>query len=111
MVFDTGTDATPMRSSGCDGHGRLAHDRDARRPAADLPDLVPLGGRRGADLQRPAAKRNVNIAANPRVTLHLNDDGRGGDVVVIEGDARIDDASPPVVGHGAYPAKYGELDR
>jgi PPOX class probable F420-dependent enzyme len=54
------------------------------------------------------AKRNVNIAANPRVTLHLNDNGRGGDVVVIEGDARIDDTVPSVVANVAYLAKYGE---
>ena len=53
------------------------------------------------------AKRNVNIAANPRVTLHLNDDGRGNDVVVIEGEARVDDSTPPLTGHGGYLAKYG----
>ncbi len=53
------------------------------------------------------AKRNVNIAANPRVTLHLNDDGRGNDVVVIEGEARVDDMSPPLTGHEGYLAKYG----
>ena len=53
------------------------------------------------------AKRNRNIAANPRVSLHLNDNGRGGDVVVLEGVARIDDATPPVTAHAAYLAKYG----
>jgi PPOX class probable F420-dependent enzyme len=54
------------------------------------------------------AKRNANIAANPRVTLHLNDDGRGGDVVVVEGEARVDGATPPVTEHAAYLAKYGD---
>lgn len=54
------------------------------------------------------ARRNVNIAANPRVSLHLNDDGRGGDVVVVEGEARIDETAPPVPGNPAYLAKYGE---
>ncbi len=54
------------------------------------------------------AKRNINIAANPRVTLHLNDNGRGGDVVVLEGEARVDDETPPVPEHTAYLAKYGE---
>ena len=53
------------------------------------------------------AKRNVNIATNPRVTLHLNDDGRGNDVVVIEGEARVDDSTPALTGHGGYLAKYG----
>jgi PPOX class probable F420-dependent enzyme len=54
------------------------------------------------------AKRNVNIAANPRVSLHLNDNGRGGDVVVLEGEARVDDATPQVPEHPAYLAKYGD---
>ncbi len=53
------------------------------------------------------AKRNVNIARNPKVSLHLNDDGRGGDVVVVEGEARVDHATPPVPQHAAYLAKYG----
>lgn len=53
------------------------------------------------------AKRNANIAANPRVSLHLSDDGKGGDIVVVEGIARVDPATPPVGGHAAYLAKYG----
>ena len=54
------------------------------------------------------ARRIVNIAHNPRVSLHLNDNGRGGDVVVVEGEARVDDATPPVPSHRAYLAKYGD---
>jgi PPOX class probable F420-dependent enzyme len=54
------------------------------------------------------AKRNDNIRANPHVSLHLDDNGRGGDVVVIEGEARVDDATPPVTEHPAYLAKYGD---
>lgn len=55
------------------------------------------------------AKRNANIAANPRVSLHLADDGEGGDIVIVEGVARVDPATPPVTEHVAYLAKYGEL--
>jgi PPOX class probable F420-dependent enzyme len=54
------------------------------------------------------AKRNVNIVHNPRVSLHLNDNGTGGDVVVIEGEARIDETAPQVPDHAAYLAKYGD---
>jgi PPOX class probable F420-dependent enzyme len=54
------------------------------------------------------AKRNANIRANPRVSLHLDDDGRGGDIVIVEGEARIDDTTPPVPEHAGYLAKYGE---
>ena len=53
------------------------------------------------------ARRNHNIRANPRVSLHLNDNGRGGDVVILEGEARIDDATPALERNEAYLAKYG----
>jgi PPOX class probable F420-dependent enzyme len=53
------------------------------------------------------AKRNGNVAANPRVTLHLNDNGRGGDVVIVEGEAVVDESTPPVTHHPGYLAKYG----
>jgi PPOX class probable F420-dependent enzyme len=54
------------------------------------------------------AKRNANIASNPRVSLHLNDNGSGGEVVIVEGEARVDPATPQVPGHRAYLEKYGE---
>jgi PPOX class probable F420-dependent enzyme len=57
------------------------------------------------------AKRNQNIAANNRVTLHLNDDGRGGDVVVVEGEARVDDTVPRPEDNAAYNRKYGDWIR
>jgi PPOX class probable F420-dependent enzyme len=55
------------------------------------------------------AKRNANIAANPLVSLHLADQGEGGDLVIVEGVARVDPATPPLTEHVAYLAKYGEL--
>ena len=57
------------------------------------------------------AKRNGNIRANPMVVLHLNDNGTGGDVVIVEGEARIDEHTPPVPENPAYLAKYGVLIR
>ena len=57
------------------------------------------------------AKRNLNIASNPRVSLHLGDDGRGGDVVVVEGEARIDETVPRPEDNAAYNRKYGEWIR
>lgn len=54
------------------------------------------------------AKRNANIAANPKVSFHLNDNGRGGDVVIVQGTARIDPDYPQVGDNPAYLAKYGE---
>ena len=57
------------------------------------------------------AKRNSNIRSNPRVSLHLADDGRGGDVVVVEGEARIDETVPRPEDNAAYNRKYGEWIR
>jgi PPOX class probable F420-dependent enzyme len=50
--------------------------------------------------------RTRNIAANPRVSLNLDSDA-GGDVVVLEGTARIVDG-PSSVEHAAYQEKYRE---
>ena len=53
------------------------------------------------------ALRNRNIQANPKVSFHLDDDGSGGDIVVIQGIARIDPDYPAVPDNEAYVAKYG----
>ncbi len=55
------------------------------------------------------ARRNANLAANPKVAFHLDDDGGGGDIVVIEGEASIDPDHPGVPDNPAYVAKYGAL--
>ena len=55
------------------------------------------------------AVRNRNVATNPRVTLHLSDDGVGGDLVVIAGEARVDEAAPSADRHAPYLAKYGGM--
>jgi PPOX class probable F420-dependent enzyme len=52
------------------------------------------------------AKRNANIAANPKVAFHLHATKEGGDVVVIEGTARIDPDAPGPQADPAYLAKY-----
>jgi len=52
------------------------------------------------------ARRNANLAASPRVSFHLDGDGDGGDLVILEGAARIDDATPSPDQHAAYMAKY-----
>jgi PPOX class probable F420-dependent enzyme len=57
------------------------------------------------------AKRNENIVTNPRVSFHLGDNGRGGDIVIVEGDARIDDATPRPEDNDAYNAKYADWIR
>ena len=46
------------------------------------------------------AKRNENLRTNPRVSIHLNDDGRGNDIVFVEGEARVDEATPRFLRRG-----------
>ena len=52
------------------------------------------------------AKRKANIEANPHVSFNLNTDVDGGDVVTIEGTARLDTAAPRYSEHRAYVARY-----
>jgi PPOX class probable F420-dependent enzyme len=53
------------------------------------------------------AKRNANLAENPRVAVLLADADEGNDFVTIEGQARIDPDYPPVGENPRYLAKYG----
>lgn len=54
------------------------------------------------------ALRNRNIEANPKVSFHLNDNGSGGDVVVLQGIARVEPDYPAVPDNPAYLERYGE---
>jgi PPOX class probable F420-dependent enzyme len=57
---------------------------------------------------RPNTQKLRNIGRSPRVSLNLDGDGRGGDIVVITGQARIDRSAPPSDQVAAYTAKYAE---
>ena len=54
-------------------------------------------------------QKTRNIAANPRVDLHLDGNGQGGGIVIFEGRARIDSDGPPAADVAGYVAKYGAL--
>ncbi len=53
------------------------------------------------------AKRLQHLASNPRVALHLDGNGRGGDIVVLTGRMTVGD-DPPVPENPEYLAKYGD---
>jgi PPOX class probable F420-dependent enzyme len=53
----------------------------------------------------PAA-RVRNLGDNPHVSLNLDGNGRGGDVVTIEGVASLDPAAPTAAEMEDYVAKY-----
>ena len=49
-----------------------------------------------------------HIAANPRVSLNLDSDGRGGDVIILTGEAHIDESIPPADQLPTYLARYAD---
>ena len=54
---------------------------------------------------KPGTAKLRNIAARPRVSLHLDGNGEGGDVVVVLGDAEVTDG-PSADAVPAYVEKY-----
>jgi PPOX class probable F420-dependent enzyme len=55
---------------------------------------------------QPNTPKLRHIAANPNVSLNLDGDGRGGDIVILTGVARVDEATPPANQLPAYVEKY-----
>jgi len=54
---------------------------------------------------KPDTPKLRNIAANPRVALHLDGDDLGGDLVILQGTARVSD-DPPADQVPSYVEKY-----
>ena len=57
---------------------------------------------------RPDANRLTHIQMRPQVSLHLDSDGRGGDIVVLTGHAQILDPHPLPHELPGYLDKYRE---
>ena len=55
---------------------------------------------------RPNTPKLRNIAASPGVSLNLDGDGQGGNIVVLTGEAHVDEGTPPANQMSAYLAKY-----
>jgi PPOX class probable F420-dependent enzyme len=55
---------------------------------------------------QPGAQKVRNLAANPKVALHLGDDGAGDDIVTVEGTASIEPGTPRADRVESYLAKY-----
>jgi PPOX class probable F420-dependent enzyme len=52
--------------------------------------------------------RTRNLEANPRVSLNFGGNGQGGDIVVVSGNATIDDSLGPASAHAEYAEKYAD---
>lgn len=57
---------------------------------------------------KPNTPKLRNIARNAKVSLHFDSDGRGGNIVVLTGEARIVEPTPTVDEVPAYVTKYAE---
>ena len=55
---------------------------------------------------QPQTQKIRNIEGSPKVSLHLDGDGRGGDIVVISGEARVVADSPKAHEIPEYVEKY-----
>ena len=55
---------------------------------------------------QPNAQKLRNLAGNPRVAVHLDSDGMGGDIVTIDATAAVDPDAPPADQVEGYLAKY-----
>jgi PPOX class probable F420-dependent enzyme len=53
------------------------------------------------------AKRLAHIQQNPRVALNFDGNGKGGDIIVITGQARVSTDEPPADQLPNYVEKYG----
>jgi PPOX class probable F420-dependent enzyme len=57
---------------------------------------------------QPNRQKLKNISRNDHVGLNLNSNDRGGDIVRLEGTARIDEYAPPASEVAPYVEKYRE---
>jgi len=57
---------------------------------------------------QPGTPKLRNVGLHPRVSLNFNSTSSGGDVVVLNGDAWIDDEAPSAAANSAYAAKYSQ---
>ena len=55
---------------------------------------------------RTDANRLTHIATRPRVALNFDGDGKGSNIIVLTGAARVVDARPLPHSHSSYLAKY-----
>ena len=55
---------------------------------------------------QPGKQKLRNIAANPKVSLNFDGNGRGGDMIIFTGEAQALTDAPPADAHPEYLAKY-----
>ena len=75
-----------------------------------LPEPSPVwflwDGQQFLIYSRPNTQKLRNIARNPRVALNFDGDARGGDIVIVTGEARVAEDAPPADQVPEYVARY-----
>jgi len=94
--------------------GRLAEERmiwltTVRADGTPQPSAVWFLWHEDAFLiySKPDTPKLRNIERNPTVALHFDGDGRGGNLVIFTGTARVDRSAPPAHQVAPYTQKYG----
>jgi PPOX class probable F420-dependent enzyme len=115
-----GSTATAMLDTTTKAGGRAA-ERLEREIIAWLTTVTPAGQAQSSPVwflwaggeflvySLAVTPRIRNLAANTRVSVHLNSDAVGGDIVTMEGEALVDLAAPPAAAVPAYLEKYRHL--
>ena len=57
----------------------------------------------------PDAARLPHIRRNPKISLNLDGNGKGGDIIILTGEARISQDDPPADQVPAYVEKYRDF--
>ncbi|HEY7124097.1 MAG TPA: TIGR03667 family PPOX class F420-dependent oxidoreductase [Ktedonobacterales bacterium] len=57
----------------------------------------------------PDAARMANVKRNPNVSLNLDGNGKGGDIIVVAGEVRVSTEDPPADKQPTYVEKYKEF--
>jgi len=55
---------------------------------------------------RPGTFKLKHIKANPQVSLHLDGDGKGGNIIIFSGEAIVEESPIPANEMATYVAKY-----
>lgn len=98
--------------------GTRAAERLERELIAWLTTVTPAGQAQSSPVwflwaggefliySQAAAPRIRNLGANAQVSVHLNSDDSGGDIVTMECEALVDLTAPPATAVPAYVEKY-----
>jgi len=79
---------------------------DAKGTPQPSPIWFVWDGETAVIYSQPNTPKLRHIGANPHVSLHMDGNGTGGDIIILTGEAREDHTAPPSSQYPQYQAKY-----